>query len=189
MHLVWKFDLLMIISHLVVFLMLKALVIWIWTLSDPGVKCDYRVSESSVSNSNTCKSFATNCKFFSSKASFSPPPVLRVWCQRVSAGEEGQRERKRERRPSLSGTTASPRVKPRFCANTRPYSDTWRLWQVPICWKLCSKPEKAHETKRKEAMNWTDAIFYFYFRKIAFNLDYNGRDYYTRFLTTPKHEC
>lgn len=57
-----------------------------WTLIDPRVKCDYRVSESSVSNSNTCKSFATNCKFFSSKASFSPPPILRVWCQRVSKG-------------------------------------------------------------------------------------------------------
>lgn len=71
-------------------------VLCVWTLYDPGVKCDYRVSESGVSNSNTCKSFATNCKFFSSKASFSPPPILGAWCQRVSKGWRGERARERE---------------------------------------------------------------------------------------------
>lgn len=60
-------------------------------LTPHTLKCDYRVSENGVRNSNTCKSFATNCKFFSSKASFSPPPILRVWCQRVSAGRRGRK--------------------------------------------------------------------------------------------------
>ena len=45
-----------------------------------------------VSNSNTYKSFTTNCKFFSSKALFSPPPILGDWCQRVSQGGVGEGE-------------------------------------------------------------------------------------------------
>lgn len=166
----------MIIWHLVVFLMLKTLVIWIWTLSDPGMKCDYRVSESTVSNSNTCKSFATNCKFFSSKASFSPPPILRLWCQRVSAGEEGQRGRERGGRPSLTGTAASPCVKSALIGNTRPYSDTWRFERAPICRELCSKSEKANKTKTKETINLSDGLFYFK-KCVWFDLYCNGRDY------------
>lgn len=105
-----------------------------------GLKCDYRVSESSVSNSNTCKSFATNCKFFSSKASFSPPPILRVWCQRVSkrGGREGG---ERKGRPPEWNRGF---MRARWGEIRWPWSDTWRPQPVPSLWEaLWEISEKA----------------------------------------------
>jgi len=104
----------------------------------PAVKCDYRVSQSRVSNSNTFKIFATNCKFFRPQASFSPPPILRVWGQRVSkgGGGGGGGERERESRPTPNVTVAFPLD---WKDIMRPSSATWRPQRSPGCRMLCNQ--------------------------------------------------